>query len=201
MAVTAPRLRKTHDLERRLVVVSNRVPRHLALGSAENAKSITVGGLVSGLYPSLQKQGGLWFGWSGESTPVATLRMRRVGSFDLVTIDLTEKEVNDFYIEFSNRVLWPLFHGFPNYVRISPGVFQSYEQVNRHFARSLFPLLRNGDLIWVHDYHLIPLGTELRTPHSVSSGLSPYDPALGRISSRKADGLRPLGLPHSAVLS
>jgi trehalose 6-phosphate synthase len=162
MAIAVSSLRKIYDLERRLVVVSNRVPGHLVLGSAENAKSITAGGLVSGLYPSLQKRGGLWFGWSGESTPVATPRRCRLGSFDLVTIDLTEKEVNDFYIEFSNRVLWPLFHGFPDYVRISPGVFQTYEQVNRHFARSLFPLLRSGDLIWVHDYHLIPLGIELR---------------------------------------
>ena len=30
------------------------------------------------------------------------------------------------------------------------------------FARKLLPLLRDDDVIWVHDYHLIPLAAELR---------------------------------------
>ncbi len=165
MVISVSKLSKNHDLKRRLVVVSNRVPMRHVLGSAENAKSIATGGLVSGLYPTLQKRGGLWFGWSGESNrhrASVTPRRLRLGSLELVTIDLSEKEVNDFYVEFSNRVLWPLFHGLPNYVRISPGVYQTYKQVNRLYALSLFPLLRSGDLVWVHDYHLIPLGNELR---------------------------------------
>jgi trehalose 6-phosphate synthase len=34
--------------------------------------------------------------------------------------------------------------------------------VNQLFARKLLPLLRPDDVIWVHDYHLIPLAAELR---------------------------------------
>ena len=33
-----------------------------------------------------------------------------------------------------------------------------YERVNERFAETLAPLIEPDDLIWVHDYHLIPLG-------------------------------------------
>src|SRR3546814_18844930 len=38
----------------------------------------------------------------------------------------------------------------------------AYRAVNRRFAEALAPLLREDDLIWVHDYHLIPLAREMR---------------------------------------
>src|SRR5690606_19913009 len=34
---------------------------------------------------------------------------------------------------------------------------------NAQFAEALLPLLRPDDIIWVHDYHLIPLASELRS--------------------------------------
>ncbi|MBV8593606.1 MAG: trehalose-6-phosphate synthase, partial [Caulobacteraceae bacterium] len=37
-----------------------------------------------------------------------------------------------------------------------------YERVNKRFADILAPMVEPDDLIWVHDYHLIPLGRELR---------------------------------------
>lgn len=123
------------------------------------------GGLVSALRSALKKRSGLWFGWSGEATLYrAPMRpkIRRLGSMDLATIDLTKNEVNEFYREFSNRTLWPLFHGFTHYVSLSRNAYSTYLQVNHRFASSLFPLLRHGDLVWVHDYHLIPLGAGLR---------------------------------------
>ena len=42
------------------------------------------------------------------------------------------------------------------------GYYQRYLEVNRRFARALHPLLKPDDTIWVHDYHMIPLGLELR---------------------------------------
>ena len=35
-------------------------------------------------------------------------------------------------------------------------------RVNEHFATELDKILRPDDLIWVHDYHLIPLASMLR---------------------------------------
>ena len=35
-------------------------------------------------------------------------------------------------------------------------------RVNDHFASALDKMLRPGNLVWVHDYHLMPLGKALR---------------------------------------
>jgi trehalose 6-phosphate synthase len=47
-------------------------------------------------------------------------------------------------------------------MRFSRDDYAGYLSVNRSFAEALLPLLRPDDLVWVHDYHLIPLGEELR---------------------------------------
>lgn len=40
--------------------------------------------------------------------------------------------------------------------------FEGYIEVNRAFAAALAKELKPDDLVWIHDYHLIPLGQELR---------------------------------------
>ena len=42
------------------------------------------------------------------------------------------------------------------------GYIDGYRRVNQLFARKLLPLLKEDDIVWVHDYHLIPLASELR---------------------------------------
>ena len=55
--------------------------------------------------------------------------------------------------------MWPLFHYFLKGMRYSSEQHDAYESVNRTFAQKLAPLLEPRDVVWVHDYHLIPLGT------------------------------------------
>lgn len=149
----------------RLVVVSNRTPTLSELDSTEKAGPKAAGGLVSALYPALQQRGGLWFGWSGRTTrrqAHAPPHLFRQGAIELATVDLSEEEVNDFYAGFCNRALWPLFHCFPTRMRLRREEYRVYRRVNHAFAVQLFPLLKEEDVVWVHDYHLIPFGTELR---------------------------------------
>lgn len=156
----------THGEKRRLVVVSNRVPALPVSESFEDVRSYPTDGLESALYPVMQQRGGLWFGWSGETTlrrKFNTVRSRRLGSVDLATVDLSEDVESKFYSGFCNRGLWPLFHCFLSHFKLRPDEYRTYQQVNHYFASSLVPLLRKGDLVWVHDYHLIPLGAELRS--------------------------------------
>jgi trehalose 6-phosphate synthase len=77
-------------------------------------------------------------------------------------MDLSERDVNLFYTAFANQALWPLLHGFTDRVVIRQDAYRAFRRVNRKFAEGLYPLLREGDLVWVHDYHLITLGAELR---------------------------------------
>jgi len=58
--------------------------------------------------------------------------------------------------------LWPLFHYRLDLMHYDRRNFTGYMRVNGRFARALNPMLRKSDLIWVHDYHLIPLADELR---------------------------------------
>ena len=159
------KIRRTFGEMKRLVVVSNRVPAFPISGSDEEVRAHPTGGLVSALYPVMQQRGGLWFGWSGENTSRREnnpVRLRRLGSINLATIDLSEDAVDNFYAGFCNRVLWPLFHSLPSHLKLRRDEYRAYQQVNHYFASNLIPLLRKGDLVWIHDYHLIPLGAELR---------------------------------------
>ena len=150
----------------RLVVVSNRVPSLASPATEEEERAQPVGGLVSSLRSAVERRGGLWFGWSGRSVermPDTPPDVSDVGAFQLATLDLSEDESNLFYSVFANRTLWPLLHSFPAHVVIRHDAYRTYRRVNRRFAQALSHLLEEGDLVWVHDYHLFLLGHELRT--------------------------------------
>ncbi len=149
----------------RLVVVSNRLPTSALLDTSQDQRTQTVGGLVSAVQSALEQYGGMWFGWSGTTTErrlAAEPSVARSGSIDVGAMNLTADEVNLFYSVFANRTLWPLLHAFPNFVHLRHDAYRGYRRVNRRFAQGLYPLLRSGDAVWVQDYHLIPLGSELR---------------------------------------
>jgi trehalose 6-phosphate synthase len=141
----------------RLVVISNRV------APLESRKPDS-GGLAVAIGSAFLKRSGLWFGWSGEVSeePAAAPLVSGEGSMRLATLDLSPTDHAEYYIGFSNRVLWPLFHFRSSLVEYSRKNHEGYLRVNKAFARALAPILREEDLLWVHDYHLIPLGQELR---------------------------------------
>jgi len=141
----------------RVVVVSNRVavPRR---GEA------AAGGLAVALKDVLKAGGGLWFGWSGEcrKNPDKTPKEVRAAGIDYATIDLDPEDQKGFYAGYSNNTLWPLFHfrlGLMEYDRKEAA---SYRKVNRDFAEALLPLLGPDDVVWIHDYQMIPMAAELR---------------------------------------
>ena len=139
----------------RLVIVSNRV----AVPGENRA-----GGLAVGLLAALKERGGLWFGWSGKSVREASgaLHEQRDGDIQYVTMDLAKRDVDGYYNGFSNRTLWPLLHFRLDLVDYDRGTRETYHKVNALFADKLAPLLREDDIVWIHDYHLIPLGAMLR---------------------------------------
>lgn len=140
----------------RLVIVSNRVP-------LPNKREPQAGGLAVALEEAL-KGDVLWFGWSGkrkEAQPAKPSLATR-GNITFATIDLSETDYRNYYAGFANRSLWPLFHYRTGLVAYSREEYHGYRATNRKFAEALIPLLKPGDLIWIHDYHLIPLGRALR---------------------------------------
>lgn len=142
----------------RLIVVSNRVnpPRDPGVGS--------VGGLAMALAAALRESSGLWFGWSGETCETFTgnLSIQQVGGVTVALVDLEEQDRQEYYNGYANRTLWPLFHYRTDLVAYERSFDEGYERVNTRFAETLRPLIQPDDLIWVQDYHLLPLARELR---------------------------------------
>jgi trehalose 6-phosphate synthase len=141
----------------RLVVVSNRVPLPSAGQQA--------GGLAVALDGLMAKRGGLWFGWSGAISPEAAgaaPSVESAGSVDYATVDLTPEEHERYYNNFSNGMLWPLLHTMPELMKFDRRDARVYRAVNERLAGELAGLLLPGDVIWVHDYHLLPLAAALR---------------------------------------
>ena len=143
---------------RRLVIVSNRVAMPRKNGGV-------TGGLAVGVLAALREHGGMWFGWSGELTDGSTGNPEIVtrGNIDYATISLNEQDFEQYYNGYSNKVLWPVCHYMLDFIRYYAEDFEGYRRVNSHFASKLRPLLKPDDLIWIHDYHLIPLAAELRS--------------------------------------
>jgi trehalose 6-phosphate synthase len=140
----------------RLVVVSNRVAP-IQEGEA------TAGGLAAGVLDALRQKGGLWFGWSGEIAEAGVPRTERsVGPISLFTIDLSRQDYDEFYRGFANGTLWPVLHYQIGLGHFEWSEFEGYRRVNALFAAALTPLVRDDDLIWVHDYHLLCLADQLR---------------------------------------
>jgi len=141
----------------RLVVVSNRV--------ADLTKASQSGGLAVALGDALRQRGGLWFGWDGkvvERGKKVPPTIQVDGRVKTVTLPLTDRDYEEYYLGFSNRVLWPVFHYRLDLAKFETAFLEGYQRVNFKFADALVPFLEPDDLIWVHDYHLIPLGIELR---------------------------------------
>lgn len=140
----------------RLVAVSNRVAIPMSGKSA--------GGLAVGVLAALHKHGGVWFGWSGKTTPrePGDVKTKTVGNIDFTTVDLNREDFDGYYTGFSNNSLWPLLHFMMGYFTYSRANYRAYCRVNAFFAHKLMPLLKPDDLIWIHDYHMFPMAGELR---------------------------------------
>jgi len=141
----------------RLVIVSNRV------ASAAEGKS-SAGGLAVGVLDALKRQDGLWFGWNGkiDDTSDAGVAFHRIGRIECATTGLSRSEYDLYYRGFANGTLWPTFHYRIDLSRYDAREYAGYLAVNERLAGLLKELVGDDDLLWVHDYHLIPFARACR---------------------------------------
>ncbi|MEZ5730553.1 MAG: trehalose-6-phosphate synthase, partial [Burkholderiaceae bacterium] len=141
----------------RLVVISNRVAVPEGNGKAPP------GGLAVAVDAAMREREGIWFGWSGKvsETPAAPAATE-VDHVRYVVTDLRPTEFDEYYHGFANRVLWPILHYRVDLAEFSSANYEGYLRVNAFFADRLSEMLQPDDVIWVHDYHLMPLARALR---------------------------------------
>jgi len=140
----------------RLVVISNRVAIPDENGPAP-------GGLAVAVDAAMRNREGIWFGWSGEKAeePGPPTMVQR-DNLQYILTDLHPQDFDEYYNGFANRVLWPILHYRVDLAEFNEAEFGGYQRVNEFFAERLSPLLEEDDVLWVHDYHLIPLAAALR---------------------------------------
>jgi trehalose 6-phosphate synthase len=152
---------------KRLVIVSNRLP--LVIKKNENGTTRIergIGGLVTAVGPVLRNKGGLWIGWHGSfDTPNAQQLIDNAAGdtgFDLISVDLSEEQVQKYYYGFSNAVLWPLFHDLIGRCDFDPAFWPIYSDVNRRFAEVIVQTSNEANFVWVQDYQLCMVARFLR---------------------------------------
>ena len=152
----------------RLVVVSNRLPFAFKRDSQGAWRAEPGGGgLVTALLPILRNRGGMWIGWPGATGERAELEgaLAEAGAsagYSFGAVDLTPDEVRDFYLGFSNEIIWPLFHDLQSLCNFDPAYWRTYCRVNAKYADAIRAQSQPGDFVWIHDYHLMNVAAELR---------------------------------------
>ncbi|KAK6850871.1 glycosyltransferase family 20 protein [Apiospora arundinis] len=150
----------------RLLLVSNRLPITIKPNDdGQYSFSMSSGGLVTGLSGLSKTTSFQWYGWPGLEVPEGDIekvseQLKEQYSAHPVFIDddLADRHYNGF----ANSILWPLFHYHPGEITFDESAWAAYKEVNLLFAKKIIEDVKDGDQIWVHDYHLMLLPEMLR---------------------------------------
>ena len=153
-------------MQKRLIVVSNRLPIVVSEDQGHWSIRPGSGGLVTALEPLMSANHGIWVGWPGcgPDAPISDLveDFAAENGYGLQTVPLDDEEVERYYRGFSNESLWPLFHDLLGNCIFSLENFRIYDEVNQRFAKITAELSTPDDIVWIHDYQLILSGMYLR---------------------------------------
>ncbi|OPL10807.1 MAG: trehalose-6-phosphate synthase [Firmicutes bacterium ML8_F2] len=156
-----------HDLhDKRVIIVSNRLPVSVSRKRGSLKIVPSVGGLATGLSSFHKQQNGLWVGWPGikPGSQKSKSEIENIlrSDYNCLPVFLSDAELKKYYYGFSNRTLWPLFHYFSTYCTYDPSEWETYKYVNQIFCDRILEVIKPGDMVWVHDYHLLLLPEMLR---------------------------------------
>jgi trehalose 6-phosphate synthase/phosphatase len=161
----------------RLLLISNRLPVTVKREQNSFNYEHSVGGLVTGINDYLEysaknspsnKSNYLWVGWPGITVDIKNqkvIQKELLDKFNSLPVFLPEKQIERFYHGFCNKTLWPLFHYFPLLTAYDDNYWNSYKSVNETFYNTLLDVIKEDDIVWIHDYHLMLLPALLRKKH------------------------------------
>lgn len=122
------------------------------------------GGLATALSSSGALGRQVWIGSSGvlpETSEERQILQSALSSERAIDVALDPEEAARFY-DFSNGILWPLFHYLPGQLPLRVEGWSDYHSVNAKFADVIAEHYEDGDLVWVHDYQLMLVPRLLR---------------------------------------
>jgi len=155
-----PRVLPSREAVVSVVVVSNRV------AGAKAGEPIS-GGLAAALIPMVSRNGAIWLGFSDGvggacRASVSLASIRALGTGTIVAVDPPIEHFTNYYEGFANSALWPALHSRVDLIDVTAEYYASYREVNAFMARALTRFDKSDSIFWVHDYHFLPLGAEMR---------------------------------------
>ena len=152
---------------RGVVLVSNRLPVTVGFDDDQLALSPSAGGLATALRHVHAGASTRWVGWPGELGRIPASRRAEVDAGlaerRFVPVELSSNEITRYYDGFANGVLWPLCHYLIDRVqREATDDWDAYRVVNQRFAHAVAAIVQPGELVWIHDYHLMLVPALLR---------------------------------------
>lgn len=143
----------------RLLIVSNRLPVTVTVENGHPVVRRSVGGLATGLRTPHERSGGLWIGWPGQLGDLDDAKSAEVraqlSAIRAVPVELSHHEIDVFYEDISNAVLWAICHDRIDRLPLRVTGWDVYETANRRFADAVVDHWRPGDTVWIHDYQLL----------------------------------------------
>ncbi len=162
---------------KRLILASHNIPVHISWQDnhykVKKADEQTISGLQN-FYESFHP---IWVGLTEfenhDFTPKEIKSLEHcLKPFNCVPIFPRSRDRNLYLHGFVRNTLWPLLHYFTENVTYSEISWKAYVKINRLYAEKILPLIKDGDIIWIHDYHLMLLPEMIRSQKpGVSIGL------------------------------
>jgi trehalose 6-phosphate synthase len=144
-----------------LVVVSNRLPVSFSVDQhGVRVPTLSPGGLVAAVAPSLHGRDAAWVGWDG--TDFGVSEPSKAEGIALFPVSLSQDLVERHYEGFSNGTLWPLFHDVGVEPEVHESWWEAYQEVNATFAHRAAEAAAPGGIVWVHDYQMMLVPGVLR---------------------------------------
>lgn len=135
-----------------IIVVANRLPVQRIKHGRATRWHPSPGGLVTAVAPVLKEHGGAWVGWPGVASTLS--RLFHHEGIRIQPVGLTQREIERFYVGFSNRTIWPLYHDAVRPPEFHRRWWKPYVDVNRRFAVKTAKLAGRRQIVWIHDYQL-----------------------------------------------
>lgn len=170
---------KVEDLGR---LMTHRKAKSLSKAkSRTNSRDRTYGSKVWSVEPAIQGNGGLtnairaaarednfhniWVGTLGfptdsiQDSAKDDIKDKLENEYDALVNYIKDRDFDGHYVHYCKTILWPVFHyqipDHPKSKAYEDHSWKFYRNVNQSFADKIIASYKCGDIIWVHDYHLL----------------------------------------------
>jgi trehalose 6-phosphate synthase/phosphatase len=141
-----------------LIIASNRLPVTVVPEGNDFSLRASTGGLATGLASLIESEHARWVGWHGCAGASDSADHRKLAKalseLGMEAVSLAEDEVEGYYNDFSNGAVWPLYHYQTERMPLTLLGWEKYCSVNERFCDAIVDIYSEGDVIWIHDYHL-----------------------------------------------